>query len=68
MNIFSTPGNPSTTHREVVLDVVSEPPTNKIRSFTESIINVADNENLAAKLTITKEEGYVASSTTHVEA
>ena len=44
---FSTPGNPSLAHQEVVSYVVSEPPTNKIRSLTASIINTVDNTKLA---------------------
>ena len=51
----------------MVSDVVSEPPTNKIRSLSSSIIIAVYNTNLAAKLTITQEEGYVAYYTTHVE-
>ena len=51
---FSSPGNPSLTHQEVVLDIVSGPPIKKIRSLTVAIINTADNENLAAKLKITQ--------------
>ena len=48
--------------------VVSETLTMKICSLTSAIINVADNANLAAKITITQEEESIASSTTHVEA
>ena len=68
IDIYSTPGNPSLNHQEVVPDVVSEPPTNKIRSLTSSTINTTDNANLAAKVTITQEEGCVDSYTKHVEA
>ena len=48
-------------------DVVSESPTKKFRSLNAAIINTAYNVNLAAKLTITQEEGLFAYSTTHVE-
>ena len=48
--------------------VVSEHPNKKIRSLISAMINAADNTNLAAKLTITKEEVSIASSTTCVEA
>ena len=41
-----------------------ESPTKKIRSLTAAIINAADNENLAAKITITREEGSIDYSTT----
>ena len=51
----------------MVSDIVSEPATKKIRSLTSAIINAADNGNLDKKLTITKDEGYVAYSKTHVE-
>ena len=68
IDIFSTPGNPSITHQEVVPDVVSDPPTNKIRSLTSPTINTTDNANLAAKVTTPQEEGYLDSYTTHVEA
>ena len=51
----------------MVSDFVSEPPTKKIRSLTVAIINAAEDSNLTEKLTITQEEGSVASSTTHVE-
>ena len=61
--IFSTPGNPLLTHKEVVSYVVSEPLTTKTCSLTESTINVADNANMSTKLTITQEEVSVASST-----
>ena len=44
-----------------------EPPTKKIRSLTAAIINASDNGNLAAKITITQEEGYVYYSTKHAE-
>ena len=64
---FSTTGKTLLTHQEVVSYVVSEPPTNKNRSVTASIINDADNENLAEKLTIKQEYVYIASSTKHVE-
>ena len=41
--------------QSVVYDIVSEPPTKKILSFTAAIINAADNANLDVKLTITQE-------------
>ena len=46
---FSTPGNPSLAHREVVSDAMYEPPTKKIYYLTAAIINAVDNENLAEK-------------------
>ena len=64
---FSTPGNPSLTHQEVVSDVMYEPPTNKSRSLTAAIINAADNGKTASKTKITQEDGSVDYSTTHVE-
>ena len=39
-----------------------------MHSITAAIINVTYNENLAAKITIIQEEGYVSSSTKHVES
>ena len=65
-SFFSTPSNPSLAHKEVVPDVMYEPPTKKSRSLTSSIINAADNGNLAGKITITQEEISVNYSTTHV--
>ena len=62
-----TPSNPSLAHQEVVSDVMYEPPTKKIRSLTEAIINAAYDVNLAAKMTITQEEGSVNYSKTHLE-
>ena len=62
-----TPVNPSLSYKEVVSDVVSEPPTKKLRSLTAAIINATGNANLSAKLTITQEEGSFAYSTIHVE-
>ena len=46
---------------------MSQSPTKKICFLTAAIINAADNGNLAAKITITQEEGSVDYSTTHVE-
>ena len=66
ISFFNNLDNPSLTHQEVVLDVVSEPPTNKSSSLTAAIINVANNANLSAKLTITQEELSIAYSTTHI--
>ena len=53
-SIFSTPGNASLAHQEVVSDVMYEPPTKKSRSLTLAIINASDNGKLAAKITITQ--------------
>ena len=64
---LNTPGNSSLTHKELVSYVVSEPLKNKSCSLTVAITNAADHANLASKPTITQEEGYVASSKTHVE-
>ena len=66
-SFFSTPGNPSFDHQEVVSYVISEPPTNKSRSLTAAIFNVANNVKLDGKPTITQEEGYSDCSRTHVE-
>ena len=44
-----------------------EPPTKRIRSLTEAIINAADDVNFSEKITITQEEGSVSYSTTHLE-
>ena len=64
---FSTPGNPSPNHKEVVSDVVSGPPLKKIRSLNAYVINTVENEKMSAKITITQEEGSVDYYTTHVE-
>ena len=46
---------------------MSEPPTNKRRSLTAAMINVADNGNLVSKLTIEQEEGYISYYKPHAE-
>ena len=51
----------------MVSDVIYEPPSNKNRYLTVSIINAADNVKFSEKLTTTQEEGYVAYYTAHVE-
>ena len=51
----------------MVLDIVYELPTKKSCSLTAAMINAADNATLDPKTTISKEEGYVASFTTHVK-
>ena len=51
----------------MVLDVVSAPTTKESCSLTADMINAADNATLDPKTTISKEEGYVASFTTHVK-
>ena len=58
-DIFRTPGNSSLPHQEVVPDFMYEPTTKKSLSLTAAIINAADNGNLAAKITITQEEGSI---------
>ena len=63
---FLNPVNPVLAHQEVVSDVMYEPPTNKSRSLTAAIINVADHGNLDVKIRITQEEVCVDYSTTHV--
>ena len=64
---LSTPGKLSLNHQEVASDIVSEPPTKKSCFLTAAIINVADNSKFSSKITMTQEEGYLASSTTYVE-
>ena len=54
-SFFGTTGNPSLAHKEVVSDVMYEPPTKKIRFITEAIINAEDNGKLASKITIAQE-------------
>ena len=56
---FSTPDNPLLAHQEMVSDVMYEPPTRNIISITAAIINATDNGNLATKIIITQEEGYI---------
>ena len=67
ISFISTTGNPSLTHQEVVSYDMYEPPTKKIRSLSASIINAAHNVKLAAKITITQEEGSIDYFTTYVE-
>ena len=65
--LFRNPGNHSLTHQELVSDVIYEPPPKKILSLTAAIINMEDNGNLAAKITITQEERYIDYYKTHVK-
>ena len=67
ISCFSTPGNPSLTHKYVLSDAVFEPPIKKNCSLTAGIVNATDNKDLTKKLTITQEKESVASSTIHVE-
>ena len=64
---FSTSGNPSLPHQEVVSYVVYGTPTKEISSITAAIIKAEDYSNLASKIKITKEEGSEYFSTTYVE-
>ena len=48
-------------------DIFLKPPTKTIHSITSDIVNSSDNTNLAAKITLPQEEGYVASSKTNLK-
>ena len=53
---FSTTGNSSLAHQEVVSDVMYETSTKKSHCLTAAIINTAENGNFSAKTTIIEEE------------